>query len=61
MDAGSYIYVYISSSVDSSVVKRLFDVDTYAEIDDEVGSFQFFFCILSFLVIRRTEEESWKD
>ncbi|VDM96693.1 unnamed protein product [Thelazia callipaeda] len=35
LDTGSYVYVYISFSVESNIIKCLFDVDAFAEIDEE--------------------------
>ncbi|OZC10293.1 Sec23/Sec24 helical domain protein [Onchocerca flexuosa] len=35
LDTGSYVYIYISSNVESSIIKRLFDVNTFETIDDE--------------------------
>ncbi|VDK87730.1 unnamed protein product [Litomosoides sigmodontis] len=35
LDTGSYIYIYISSNVECSIIKRLFDVNTFEKIDDE--------------------------
>lgn len=39
LDTGSYVYIYISSNVESSIIKRLFDVNTFEKIDDEVSLF----------------------
>ncbi|CAG9530556.1 unnamed protein product [Cercopithifilaria johnstoni] len=35
LDTGSCVYIYISSNVESSIIKRLFDVNTFEKIDDE--------------------------
>ncbi|VDK87693.1 unnamed protein product [Onchocerca ochengi] len=35
LDTGSYVYIYISSNVESSIIKRLFGVNTFETIDDE--------------------------
>ncbi|EFO26433.2 Sec23/Sec24 trunk domain-containing protein [Loa loa] len=35
LDTGSYVYIYISSNVESSIIKRLFDVNTFEKIDDD--------------------------
>ncbi|VBB27706.1 unnamed protein product [Acanthocheilonema viteae] len=37
LDTGSYVYIYVSSNVKSSILKRLFDVNTFEEIDDEAS------------------------
>ncbi|MCP9265715.1 Protein transport protein Sec24B [Dirofilaria immitis] len=39
LDTGSYVYIYISSNVEASVIKRLFDVNTFEKIDDEASLF----------------------
>uniref|UniRef100_A0A1I8E8P3 Sec23/Sec24 trunk domain-containing protein n=1 Tax=Wuchereria bancrofti TaxID=6293 RepID=A0A1I8E8P3_WUCBA len=35
LDTGSYVYVYISSNVEASIIKRLFGVNTFEKVDDE--------------------------
>nr|CDP95043.1 BMA-SEC-24.2, isoform a [Brugia malayi] len=39
LDTGSYVYVYISSNVEASIIKRLFGVNTFERIDDEASLF----------------------
>lgn len=43
LDTGSYVYIYISSNVESSIIKRLFDVNTFEKIDDEASLFSIMF------------------
>uniref|UniRef100_A0AAF5PHW3 Sec23/Sec24 trunk domain-containing protein n=1 Tax=Wuchereria bancrofti TaxID=6293 RepID=A0AAF5PHW3_WUCBA len=39
LDTGSYVYVYISSNVEASIIKRLFGVNTFEKVDDEASLF----------------------
>ncbi|VDO15637.1 unnamed protein product [Brugia timori] len=43
LDTGSYVYVYISSNVEASIIKRLFGVNTFERIDDEASLFSIMF------------------
>lgn len=42
LDTGSYVYIYISSNVESTIIKCLFGVDMFEKIDVEASFLQYY-------------------